>query len=52
MSQQYFDMVFNNDKLGNVLALGPEVSFMNNGVYLKVVNPPVQEIPEPTGHKD
>ena len=52
MSQQYFDMVFNNDKLGNVLALGPEVSFMNNGVNLKVVNPPAQEIPEPTGHKD
>ncbi len=52
MSEQYFDMVFNNNKLGNVLALGPGVSFMNDGVYLKVVNPSAEEIPEPTGAKD
>ncbi len=49
MSDQYFDMVFSNERLGDIFALGPDVSFTNNGTCFRVVNPPAQAMPEPPG---
>ena len=52
LSDQYFEMVFKNDKLGNVFALGPDVSFMKDGVYFKVIKTPAGEITEGSGSQN
>ncbi len=52
LSDQYFEMVLKNDKLGNVFALGPDVSFMKDGVYLKVIKTPARDITEESGSQN